>query len=196
MPRSEDEGHPTPVTLTRNLDESRWLCVALAPSLDETRQRSVTLSRNPDEAIGRPRPLRELAQVLKPRCNRLHVVQGELRRVASELNASRKEKNRAIEAHKEIFLWVARGAESLFQLAGERELAERIRPSTRRPGRRAVEVADDKKGESEAGTSPAEGTQAEDSAAVAAGEAGSQPTAPPVAAPALESAPASPSTDG
>ncbi len=142
----------------------------------------------------------KLVQVLKPRCDRLHQVQTDLHRVAAETNASRKEKNRAIEAHKEIFLWVSQGAESLFHLAGEHELAERIRPSTRRPGRRAVEVADDNTGESEDGTSPAEGAQAEGSSEAASGDGGSgdqpQPTASPAAATATESAPSSPPADG
>jgi hypothetical protein len=37
------------------------------------------------------------------------------------------------------FLWVGRTLEGLFHLAGLHELAERVRPSTRRPGRRAEE---------------------------------------------------------
>ncbi len=98
-----------------------------------------------------------LADALQPRSERLHLVQADLRRLRSELNASRKEKNRALDAHKETFLWVARAAESYFHLAGEHELAARIRPSARRPGRRAVEVADDQQGEPETGASPAEG---------------------------------------
>lgn len=139
-----------------------------------------------------------LVEVLKPRCERLHQVQGDLRRVAAETNASRKEKNRAVEAHKETFLWVSRSAESLFHLAGEHELAERIRPSTRRPGRRAVDVAKGKEGDAEAGTSPAEGAQAEGSLE-ASGEGGtgeSQPTSSPDATAASESAPSSPPADG
>ncbi len=143
----------------------------------------------------------KLVEVLKPRCERLHQVQADLRRVAAETNASRKEKNRALEAHKETFLWVAQGAESLFHLAGEHELAERIRPSVRRPGRRAVEVAEGKEGESEDGASPAEGAQVEGSSEAASGDGGGagdtpQPTASPAAATASESAPSSPSADG
>ncbi len=146
----------------------------------------------------------KLVTVLKPRCERLHQVQTDLRRVSAETNASRKEKNRAIEVHREIFLWVSRSAESLFHLAGEHELAERIRPSLRRPGRRAAEVADAKKGESEAGKSPAEGAQAEGQAEAASGDGGSndkpagesQPTASPAVTEAPESAPSSPSQEG
>lgn len=83
---------------------------------------------------------RRLAQNLQPRVTRLRELLGEIRRVTSALNATRKKKNRAIQRHKATFLWVARSAEALFQLAGEPELAERIRPSVRRPGRRAAEV--------------------------------------------------------
>ncbi len=130
----------------------------------------------------------KLVNALKPRCELLHQVQADLRRVGSEMNASRKEKNRALKAHEETFLWVARGAESFFQLAGERELAERIRPSARRPGRRAAGTGDD--GEA----------NAESSAAATAGDSGSgetpagepQPTDSPAAAAAPESAPSSP----
>ena len=99
---------------------------------------------------------RLLAQALAPRARRLHQVLDGLRGVGSEMNASRKARNRAIESHKATLLWVARAAEAYFQLAGEHELAERIRPSARRPGRRAAEVAGAKTDEPEAGASPAE----------------------------------------
>ncbi len=129
----------------------------------------------------------KLVEVLKPRRDRMHQVQTDLRRVASETNASRKEKNRAIEAHKETFLWVARGAEAFFHLAGEHELANKVRPSVRRPGRRAVEVDND---ESEDGSTPAEGAQAEASAEAVSAEGGSG------AKPAGESQPAGESGPG
>ena len=140
-----------------------------------------------------------LVEVLKPRCKRLHKVQAELLRTAAETNASRKEKNRAIAAHKEVFLWVSRGAESLFHLAGEHELAERIRPSTRRPGRRAADVEQGKEGDSEGGATPSEGAQAGGSSEPSdeGGDTGESPTtAPPAADPAPESAPSPPSSDG
>ena len=82
----------------------------------------------------------ELALELQPRAVRLGVVRSELNGVGSQLNASRKDKNRGLKRHKENFLWIARGAESFFELAGEHELAKRIRPSIRRKGRRAAEV--------------------------------------------------------
>lgn len=134
---------------------------------------------------------RNLAKVLAPRAKRLSEVQGGLSKVASEMNASRKEKKRAIEAHQNVFSWVAQGAESLFHLAGEHELAERVRPSLRRRGRRAVEVREGQEGESEAGASPDEGSSEAASGDGASGEtpAGdTRPAAQPAANPAAESA--------
>ncbi len=53
---------------------------------------------------------------------------------------TRAAKNDAIAAYDATFLRVARVAESLFHFAGLHELAKRVRPSTRRPGRRLAEV--------------------------------------------------------
>ncbi len=78
----------------------------------------------------------ELTNALKPRAERLHQVQAALRRLGSELNASRKKKNRVLKTHESHLLWVSRSAEALFQLAGEPELAVRIRPTSRRAPRR------------------------------------------------------------
>ena len=93
-----------------------------------------------------------LAQALADPAKRLGQVLGDLRQLASRMNASRKEKNRAIDAQKELFPRVARTAEALFRLAGEHELAERIRPSGRRPGRRAVEITGDGQDDQDEGT--------------------------------------------
>ncbi len=49
-------------------------------------------------------------------------------------------KNRMLEEHKDTFLWTARTLEGYYRLAGEDELADRIRPSSRRRGLRAVDV--------------------------------------------------------
>ncbi|MCP3959129.1 MAG: hypothetical protein GY719_14865 [bacterium] len=52
---------------------------------------------------------------------------------------TRKAKNDAIAEFDRRYLWVGRALETYFNLAGMFELAERVRPSTRRPGRRAVD---------------------------------------------------------
>ena len=44
-------------------------------------------------------------------------------------------KRKAVKEFDRTLLWVARTAEGLFHLAGQPELAERIRSTTRRPGR-------------------------------------------------------------
>ncbi len=98
----------------------------------------------------------DLVDALQPRADRLREVQAELQQLGSELNASRKEKKRALELHKKNFSWVATGASALFQLAGESELAERIRPSRRR--RRRDTAADESvaSGEAQEGAEPDE----------------------------------------
>ncbi len=113
----------------------------------------------------------KLVNALKPRRDRLRQVQKDLRRVASETNASRKQKNRALESHKQIFSWVAQGVETFFHLAGEHELAERVRPSSRRPGRRA--------GAAGAGEADADDSAEVDADADSGSEpAGEEPTTP------------------
>ncbi len=72
-----------------------------------------------------------------------------LRQVLVTVNQTRKEaqgcqkvKDRAMDRFDQTFLWVARILEGLFNLVGEHELAIQVRPSTRRPGRRAVDVGE------------------------------------------------------
>ncbi len=64
----------------------------------------------------------------------------EIDRARKEAEVTRKAKNDAIDQFDSVFLWVGRALESYFHLAGRHELAERVRPSTRRPGRRAADV--------------------------------------------------------
>lgn len=149
---------------------------------------------------GTPLKPRQLVRAFQPRAQRLDQVLAGLHQVGSEMNASRKERSRAIDRHKSTFLWVARAAEAYFQLAGEHELAARIRPSARRPGRRAAEVA--------GGPSTTEASSTEASSTEASAEAGSgepesgeapagaiQPTGSPAAGAASELEP-SPPSDG
>ena len=111
----------------------------------------------------------QLAQALQPRAARLHQVQAELRRVGSELNARRKEKNHAFVDHRRTLSWVTRGAESFFHLAGEHELAERIRPSVPRPRGESEEAKAAKEASQDGDTSSEE-------AEASAGENGTEET--------------------
>ena len=75
----------------------------------------------------------------------------DLDRARKDADVTRQAKNEAIDRFDAVFLWVGRALESYFHLAGMHELAERVRPSARRPGRRA---ADEGSG-SDAGEPPA-----------------------------------------
>ncbi len=84
-----------------------------------------------------------------------------------QAEVTREAKNAAIKGYDRKFLRVARVAESVFHFAGLHELATRVRPSTRRPGRRLADEAGEPDApetsapETEApetGTSPVEAT--------------------------------------
>ncbi len=87
-----------------------------------------------------------VAQGLRAKGDRLEAVYGELRVLRREAQESRKVKVRKLKEHQRTFLWTARTLEGFYRLAGEDELADLIRPSTRQAGRRAVEVKDEESG--------------------------------------------------
>ena len=91
-----------------------------------------------------------LVAELEADVEKLRVSYDVLRLARREVQKSRKNKNRVVEEHAQLFLWTARTLESLYRLAGEEELAAQIRPSGRRPGRRAVEVAEEEAAKQEA----------------------------------------------
>ena len=66
----------------------------------------------------------------------------DLRRERRLLQKTRKEKNRANEHHRYTLLWTSRIVEGYYMLAGEVELAERLRPATRRKSRPATDSED------------------------------------------------------
>jgi hypothetical protein len=74
------------------------------------------------------------AEPLSTAIDRLDGAQTALRREERELEATLMIKNRVMAAHDMRFLTIARILESLFRLAGFEELADRVRPSARRPG--------------------------------------------------------------
>lgn len=84
----------------------------------------------------------EMAADLGGRAAGLREVLVTINRVRKESQGSQLAKNRALEGFNQTFLWVARILEGLFNLVGEHELALQVRPSTRRPGRRAIDVGE------------------------------------------------------
>ncbi len=100
------------------------------------------------------------ARGLKAKVTRLRGVFDEQRRLNREVQESRKVKNRKLEEHKKTFVWTARTLEGFYRLAGEEELADRIRPSLGRRGLRAVDVGE-QQAEEEAGAESAESVAAE-----------------------------------
>ncbi len=93
------------------------------------------------------------ARGLKTKVTRLRGVVDEQRRLNREVQESRKVKNRKLEEHKDTFLWTARTLEGFYRLAGEDELADRIRPSLGHRGLRAVDVEAEKAAKAEAAES-------------------------------------------
>ena len=106
----------------------------------------------------------KLADDLTPLRKELETLLDAIDRVTKEAKAARQAKKKAIEEFNDVFGWVTRALESLFHLAGLHDLAELIRPSVRRKGRRAVdEEASTADGQPAEGSSAA-GQPAEESA--------------------------------
>ena len=80
-----------------------------------------------------------------------------------QADVTRQGKNEAIDSYDRKFLRVARVAESLFHFAGLHALAERVRPSNRRPGRRVADEGSDadEAAETESGDTQAVATAGE-----------------------------------
>ena len=91
--------------------------------------------------------LENLAADLRAKVERLSAVLAAQQRALRVAQETRKEKNRAKESHERLLLWSARTLEGYYQLAGEQELAERIRPATRRLGRPVSPETPDTTGE-------------------------------------------------
>ncbi len=102
--------------------------------------------------------LSAIATQLGGGADELEAVVDELERARKEAEVTRNAKNDAIDRYDSVFLWVGRTLESYFHLAGMHDLAERVRPSTRRPGRRAA----DETSEPDSGEETAEEATGED----------------------------------
>ncbi len=83
-----------------------------------------------------------LADDLKPLRQEYSELLDAIDRVREEAKATLAAKENAIEENDSVFRWVTRACESLFHLAGMHAIAEKIRPSVRRKGRRAVDEED------------------------------------------------------
>ena len=90
-----------------------------------------------------PKPLSEklaidptaLADVVKSWLTQFDEALAHVRRERREATLARLARQEAVASFDDKFLWVSRTTESLFSLAGEKELAKRVRPSVTRPGR-------------------------------------------------------------
>jgi len=111
----------------------------------------------------------ELENDLEPPMEELGAVLQELDRTRKESQGTLAVKEEAVKEFDRMFLWVARALTSYFHLAGLHELAELIRPSTRRKGRRAV----DEEGASD--DQPSGESASEEASTSEAGSAGVSP---------------------
>lgn len=125
-----------------------------------------------------------VVEQLERRSARFREVLNRLDELHREVQVTQKDKNRTVEEHKRTFFSIARALEGFYRLAGEDELADRIRPSRVRCGRRAVDV-EESEGGSENGGADGGGSEEGDSASVTAS-----------AAPAEESSTEESSTEG
>ena len=80
-----------------------------------------------------------MADQLASGADELDGVLVDINEAEKQADVTRQAKNDAITAYDRKFLRVARLAEALFHFAGMHELATRVRPSTRRPGRRRAD---------------------------------------------------------
>ncbi len=91
---------------------------------------------------------------------RLTEVRAELEQAKKQADATRQTTSRAIEEFDLVFLWAARSLEALFRLAGEQELADRVRTSARRVTRRQAEPAEEPAEEPAGSQEPSSGAPA------------------------------------
>ena len=98
----------------------------------------------------------------------LDAIRVDLDKARKAVNETVIERNKAIEEYDRVFPWVARALESYFRLAGETDLANRIRTSVRRVTRRQAEEEEgDAASPDASGSEAGEGAVASEPAEVA-----------------------------
>ncbi len=110
-----------------------------------------------------------MAQGLIKSVETLHQATDELAQQVRKTEALKLAKDNALARYNKSFLWIARTVESLCHLAGLDEVAQRVRPSQRRPGVTAKRFDPDSQSEGEAGDNGSEG-EASSEATPEAGE--------------------------
>ncbi len=100
---------------------------------------------------------RAVAARLTADANELDGVLVDINEAEKQADATRNAKNAGISGYDRKFLRIARVAESIFHYLGMHELATRVRPSTRRPGRRLA----DEPGETDAAESETDAREPE-----------------------------------
>jgi len=76
-----------------------------------------------------------MADDLETLAGKLRTAQNEFRRARRVVQASSRKKNQQIKDHRRNIVWTARTVEGYYRLAGEDELADRLRPIVRRVSR-------------------------------------------------------------
>ncbi len=114
--------------------------------LGEQVGQTVTLLRHPAVALPPVKvdgvwiDFQAMAAGLERDNDRLIATRAELQRATKAADGTRVLTRKAIEDYDGVFPWVAADLESLFRLAGEKDLADRIRTSARRVTRRQAEA--------------------------------------------------------
>jgi hypothetical protein len=103
----------------------------------------------PESKFGAELPVPDLVAKVKNLADKLRASLAGAERERKMAEVAQVEKNRAQDHWDVLFLWGARIVSGLFVWAGETELAERIVPSTRRPGRTEDVAREETEGESE-----------------------------------------------
>ncbi|MCP3963965.1 MAG: hypothetical protein GY719_39535 [bacterium] len=123
------------------LRDPRGLIKQVRDTVDFLEDPKVELNRTVEEVDV---DLPAVATRLSKGADQLELVVAAHAEADKDAETTRLAKNEAIEKYDRQFFYVGRATEGLFDLAGMHDLAERVRPSIRRPGRREDDKGDDK----------------------------------------------------